>query len=83
MHAVTYVKFLNDGEFQEKLFCCKELPPTSKEQDIFNVVSSYLETKVCLGGNALLSSQMCPINGWLSTGFTLFCLKKKKKQKIF
>lgn len=49
MHAVTYVKCLNDGEFQENLFCCKELPPINKEQDLFNVVSSYLEAKVLEG----------------------------------
>jgi hypothetical protein len=28
-----------------KTFCCKELPETSKGQYIFNVLSSYLETK--------------------------------------
>lgn len=49
MHAVTYVKCLHDGEFQENLFCCKELPPINKEQDLFNVVSSYLEAKVLEG----------------------------------
>jgi hypothetical protein len=44
-HAVTFVRFVNDGKIQENFFCCKELPETSKGQDIFNVLSSYLETK--------------------------------------
>lgn len=57
----------------KKNFCCKELPQTSKEQDIFNVVSSYLEATVCLEGTALVSSLMCLINGWLSTRFYLSC----------
>jgi hypothetical protein len=30
-------RFVNDGEIQENFFCCKELPKTSKSQDIFDV----------------------------------------------
>jgi hypothetical protein len=44
-YVVTFVRFVNDGEIQESIFCCKELPETSTGQDIFNVLSSYLETK--------------------------------------
>lgn len=42
------------------------------------LMSSYVETKVCLGGTALLSLRMSPIKGWLSTGF--YPLFKKKKR---
>jgi hypothetical protein len=44
-HAVACVRFVNDCKIQENFFCCKELPEISKGQDIFNVLSSYLETK--------------------------------------
>jgi hypothetical protein len=49
--VVAFAKFVNDGEFQEHFFSCKELPKTSKGQDIliFNILSSYLQTQVCLG----------------------------------
>jgi hypothetical protein len=46
-YVVAFVRFLNYDEIQENFLCCKELPKTSKEQDTFNVLSSYLETK-CL-----------------------------------
>jgi hypothetical protein len=39
------VSFVNDGEIQENSFCCKELPQKNKQQDIFNVLSPYMETK--------------------------------------
>jgi hypothetical protein len=45
-YAVAFVTFLSDGEIQEKFFCCKEPSETSKAQDIFNVLTSYLGTKV-------------------------------------
>jgi hypothetical protein len=44
-YVVVFVRLANDGEIQENFFCCKELPQTSKGQDIFNVLFSYLETK--------------------------------------
>ncbi|XP_072909831.1 zinc finger BED domain-containing protein 5-like isoform X6 [Hemitrygon akajei] len=44
-HVVAFVRFVNDGEIEENFFCCKELPEPSKGQDVFNVLSSYLETK--------------------------------------
>jgi hypothetical protein len=47
-YAVAFVRFVNDGEIQENFFCCKELPETSKAQDMLNVLSSYMETKVCI-----------------------------------
>jgi hypothetical protein len=44
-HVIPFVRCVNGGEIQENFFCCKELPETSKGQDVFNVLSSYLETK--------------------------------------
>jgi hypothetical protein len=43
--VVAFVKFVKDGEIQGNFFCCKELSETSKGQEVFNVLSSYLETK--------------------------------------
>ena len=53
-HVVAFVRFVNEGEIQENFFCCKELPETSRGMDIFNILSSYLETrglswKNCIG----------------------------------
>jgi hypothetical protein len=45
-YAVAFVRFVIDGDIQENFFCCEELPKISKGQDIFNVLSSYLETKI-------------------------------------
>jgi hypothetical protein len=44
-YVVAFLRFLNEGVIQENFFCCKELPETSKREDILNVLSSYLETK--------------------------------------
>jgi hypothetical protein len=44
-YIVVFVWFVNDSEIQENFFCCKELPETSTGQDMFNVLSLYLETK--------------------------------------
>ena len=45
-HVVAFVRFVNEGEIQENIFlCCKELSETSKGIDVFNVLSSYLETR--------------------------------------
>jgi hypothetical protein len=38
-YVVAFVRFVNDVEIQENFFCCKELPETSKGQDMFNVLS--------------------------------------------
>jgi hypothetical protein len=37
-YVLAFLRFVNDGEIQENCFCCKG-------SDIFNVLSSYLETK--------------------------------------
>ncbi len=37
------VRFENEGEIME-IFCCKELPETTKGHDAFNILSSYLES---------------------------------------
>jgi hypothetical protein len=45
IYVVAFVTFVNDGEIQGNFFCCKELPETSKAEDMLNVLSSFLETK--------------------------------------
>ncbi|XP_003381610.1 conserved hypothetical protein [Trichinella spiralis] len=42
---LVFVRFINECEIQEIFFCCKELPEMSKRKDVFNVLSSHLETK--------------------------------------
>jgi hypothetical protein len=41
---LAFVLFENKGEIMEDFCCFKELPETSKGQDIFNILSSYLES---------------------------------------
>jgi hypothetical protein len=41
---LAFVRFENKGEIMENCCCCKELPETNKGQDIFNILSSYLES---------------------------------------
>jgi hypothetical protein len=43
-HLLALVRFENKGEIMENFCCCKELPETTKGQDIFNILSSYLES---------------------------------------
>lgn len=40
----VFVRFVNEDEIHENVFCCKELLQTSKGIQIFNILSSYLET---------------------------------------
>jgi hypothetical protein len=40
---LTFVRFGNKGAIMENFCCCKELPETTKSQDIFNILSSDLE----------------------------------------
>ncbi len=41
---LAFVQFENENEIMENYFCCKELPETTKGHDIFNILSSYLES---------------------------------------
>jgi hypothetical protein len=47
IYIAAFVRFVNGGKIQENFLCNKELPETSKGQDIFNVLYSYLKTKYC------------------------------------
>ena len=41
---LVFVRFENEGEIIENFLCCKDLPETTKGHDIFNILSSYLES---------------------------------------
>lgn len=41
---LAFVRFEHDGAIMENFCCCKELPETTKGQDIFNILSAYLES---------------------------------------
>jgi hypothetical protein len=41
---LEFVRYENKGEIVENFCCCKELPETTKGQDIFNILSSYMES---------------------------------------
>ena len=45
MSCCSFLRFVKEGEIHENLLCCKELPETSKGIDLFNISSSYLETR--------------------------------------
>jgi hypothetical protein len=38
-HVVAFVRFVNYSKIQENFFCCKDLPETSKGQDIVHLLS--------------------------------------------
>jgi hypothetical protein len=40
---LAFVRFENEGEIMD-FCCCKELPKTTEGQEIFNILSSYLES---------------------------------------
>ena len=41
---LAFIRYIDDGEIIEQFFCCKELPETTKGQDIFETLNSYLES---------------------------------------
>ena len=41
---LAMARFENKSRITENFFCCKELTETTKGQDIFKILSSYLET---------------------------------------
>jgi hypothetical protein len=76
-YIVTFARFVNDGEIQENFCSYKKLPATNRVQDIFNALSSYLETKVCLGRTVQASVVMMP-HQWLAPLEVLPLMQKKK-----
>ena len=44
-YVIAFVRFVNGGENQENFPCSKDLPKTTKGIDVFNILSSYVETR--------------------------------------
>ena len=42
---LTFIRFIYDGQITEQFFCCKELPETTKEQYVFETLTSYLGSR--------------------------------------
>ena len=42
-HLLVFARFIDDKAFVEDFLCCKELPETTKGQDVFDVLNLYLE----------------------------------------
>ena len=38
-----FIRFIDDESIVEDFLCCKELPETTKRQNIFDIINSYLE----------------------------------------
>lgn len=58
--VVAFISFLNGGEIQENFFLLYLAYPNSKCQDLFNAVSSYVETKGLSKRTMLASMLMAP-----------------------
>ncbi len=41
---LAFVRFENEGEIIENYSCCTEMPESTKGHDVFNILSSYLES---------------------------------------
>ena len=51
---LVFVHFINDDEIINQFLCCKEMPTTTRGQDIFDMTTGYLEKmnlmwKFCVG----------------------------------
>ena len=51
---IAFIRFVSDGKISDQFFCCKELKERTTGQDIFDILSKYLEEneltwKECVG----------------------------------
>ena len=51
---LVFVRFINDDEIINKFLCCREMPTTTRGQDIFDMITGYLKKmnltwKFCVG----------------------------------
>ena len=62
-----FICFIDDESIVEDFLCCKELPETTKGQDIFDIINSYLENcelkwkncvDICTDGAPLMTKSL-------------------------
>ncbi len=51
---LTFIRFIDGDQIINQFFCCKEMPRTTRGQDVFEILSTYLEKwklswKSCIG----------------------------------
>ena len=42
---LVFVSFINDGDIINQFLCCREMPTTTRGQDIFDMITGYPHTQ--------------------------------------
>ena len=67
VQLLAFARFIDDGAIVEDFLCCKELPETTKGQDVFDILNSYLEccglkwkncVDICTDGTPVMTEQL-------------------------
>jgi len=40
---IAFVRFIDEGVIINQFLCCKNLPSTTKDQDVFGILATYLK----------------------------------------
>jgi hypothetical protein len=52
-HLITYVRYVGEDNIKEDLVLCKEIRETSKAEELFNNIDSYMTTNLLEGSNCM------------------------------